>query len=128
MCRDNCDRDDPMSGEMLKKYEKWCYNLDQTGEVTVSRWVRTRKLVSSLEMHHFADASSTGYAACSYLRILYENGDVDVTFMVGKCRVAPFKPVLSIPRLKLTAAVLSVQLATQTRRELPQQYTEYFLD
>ena len=34
--------------------------------------------------------------------------------------------VLSIPRLELIAAVLSVQLATNLRRELPLQYTQYF--
>ncbi|KAK3895894.1 hypothetical protein Pcinc_000502 [Petrolisthes cinctipes] len=39
--------------------------------------------------------------------------------MLGKCRVVPFKPVLSIPRLELIAAVLSVQLATKLRKELP---------
>ena len=70
-------------------------------------------------MHHFADASSTGYAACSYLRFHDEHDAVHVVFMVGKCRVVPFKPVLTIPRLELVAAVLSVQLATKLRKELP---------
>ncbi|KAK3890972.1 hypothetical protein Pcinc_005139 [Petrolisthes cinctipes] len=126
MCYEKYEWDDPMSGEMLKKYEKWCSNLDQIGEVPVSRWVRMCKMVSTLEMHHFADASSFEYATCSYLRILYEDGDIDVTFMLGKCRFVPFKPVLSIPRLELIAAVLSVQLATKLRKELPQRYTEYF--
>ncbi|KAK3890967.1 hypothetical protein Pcinc_005134 [Petrolisthes cinctipes] len=125
MCYEKYEWDDPMSGEMLK-YEKWCSNLDQIGEVTVSRWVRMCKMVSTLEMHHFADASSSEYATCTYLRILYEDGDIDVTFMLGKCRFVPFKPVLSIPRLELIATVLSVQLATKLRKELPQRYTEYF--
>lgn len=80
----------------------------------------------ALEMHHFADASSTGYAACSYLRYFDEDGVINVSFMVGKCRVAPIKPVLSIPRLELVAAVLGVQLATKLRKEMPLQYTEYF--
>ncbi|KAK3883300.1 hypothetical protein Pcinc_012337 [Petrolisthes cinctipes] len=111
---------------MLKKYEKWCSNHDRIGEVTVSRWVCTCKMVSSREMHHFADASSSEYATCPYLRILYEDGDIDVTFMLGKCIVVPFKPVLSIPHLELIAAVLSVQLATKLRKELPQRYIEYF--
>lgn len=43
--------------------------------------------------------------------------------MVGKCRVVPLKPVLSIPRLDMIATVVSVQL----RKELPMKYTEYFL-
>ncbi|KAK3895731.1 hypothetical protein Pcinc_000654 [Petrolisthes cinctipes] len=125
MCYEKYEWDDPMSGEMLK-YEKWCSNLDHIGEVTVSRWVRICKVVSTLEMHPFADASSTGYAACSYLRILYEDGEIDVTFMLGKCRVVPFKPILSIPRLELIAAVLSVQLATKLRKEVPQRSRSIF--
>ena len=82
--------------------------------------------MSNLEMHHFADASSTGYAACSYLRYFDGDGMINVSFMIGKCRVAPIKPVLSIPRLELIAAVLSVQIATRLRKDLPLHYTEYF--
>ena len=49
-----------------------------------------------------------------------------MVFILGKCRVVPFKRVLSVVRLELIAAVLCVQLAVKLRRELPIQYDEYF--
>ena len=52
-----------MSGELLKKYDMWHSSLVQIGEVIIPRCVRRSVKVLSLEMHHFADASSTGYAA-----------------------------------------------------------------
>ena len=126
LCRDNYGWDDMLPGDMLKKYKDWCGKCDKLGVVTRPRCVRSCKEMIAPEIHHFADASSTGYAACSYLRFFDEDGNVHVTFMIGKCRVVPIKPVLSIPRLELVAAVLSVDLATKLRKELPLQYEEYF--
>lgn len=126
MCWENYSWDELLSGERLKAYEKWCRTLDGIQEVTIPRCVHSSERMFSPEMHHFADASSNGYAACSYLRFLDEDGIINISFIVGKCRVAPFKPVLTIPRLELVAAVLSVQLATRLRRELPFTYVEYF--
>ena len=59
-------------------------------------------------LHHFSDASETGYSQASYLRMINKNGDVQCYFIFGKSGVAPVKYV-SIPRLELTAATLSVK-------------------
>ena len=44
---------------------------------------------------------------------------------MGKSRVAPLKPV-TIPRLKLTAAVCSVRISQQIHRELEYRIDEDF--
>ena len=68
-------------------------------------------------LHHFSDASETGYGQASYLRMINENGDVHCCLIFGKSRVAPVKYV-SIPRLELTAATFSVKVSHMLRREL----------
>lgn len=61
-----------------------------------------------LKLHHFSNASEYGYSAASYLRIVDNNGAIHCSFVLGKSRVTPLK-VVSIPRLKLTAAVVAVK-------------------
>ena len=126
MCKDRYDWDQVVSGDLLKKCERWCDSMGGIGEVVIPRHICSGESMHSVELHHFADACSTGYAACSYLRFVDEQGVCHVSFLYGKCRVVPMKPVLNIPRLELMAAVLSVQLATKLRKELPLQFTEYF--
>lgn len=126
MCKDKLQWDDFLSGELLKRFKMWCSKCNEIREVVIPRCICLNKAMFSPEMHHFADTSSTGYGACSYLRFHDENGVVHVAFMVGKCRVIPLKPVLSIPRLELVAAVLSVEIATKLRREVPLPCKEFF--
>ena len=99
MCKDKLQWDDFLSGELLKRFKKWCSKCNEIREVVIPRCICLSKAMFSPEMHHFADTSSTGYGACSYLRFHDENGIVHVAFMVGKCRVIPLKPVLSIQYL-----------------------------
>ena len=50
-------------------------------------------------------------------RVVSENKDVHVSFLMSKARVAPIKP-MSIPRMELTAAVVSVNVTAMLEREL----------
>ena len=68
-------------------------------------------------LHHFLDASETGYGQASYLRMISENGDVHCCLIFGKSRVASVKYV-SNPRLELTATTLSVKVSDMLRKEL----------
>ena len=68
-------------------------------------------------LYYFSDANETAYSQASYLRMINENGDVHCCLIFGKSRVAPVKYV-SIPRLELTAATLSVKVSDMLRREL----------
>ena len=61
------------------------------------------------ELHHFCDASTTGYGACSYLRMVSPTGGISVSLVASKARLAPIK-VVTIPRLELAAAVIAVRL------------------
>jgi len=69
------------------------------------------------EIHSFSDASDNGIGQISYLRMINHRGEVHVSFLLAKSRVAPLKPI-SIPRLELTAAAISVNVATMLKSEL----------
>ena len=53
----------------------------------------------------------------SYLRTVNSKGEVHVSFLIAKSRVAPIKPI-SIPRMELTAAFVSVNITKMLQSEL----------
>ena len=82
-----------------------CYKLNDFGKL------------KSIEVHHFSDASADGYGQCSYLRLVDDKNRVHRSFLLGKARVTPLKPV-TIPRLELTAALVSVKVIQTLQEEL----------
>ena len=85
--------------------------------------------VVSRQIHNFSDASSTGYGQVTYLRIENEKGDIHCAFLLGKARVAPVK-TMTIPRLELTAATVSVRVGEMIAKELdePAESKTYWTD
>ena len=70
----------------------------------------------SIQLHLFGDASERAFCAVAYFRFEYPGGERQCAFVAAKTRVAPVK-LLSIPRLELQAAVLSVRLAIMIQKE-----------
>ena len=85
--------------------------------------------VVSRQIHCFSDASTLGYGHVSYLRQVNDKGEIHCAFLVGKARLAPLK-IVTVPRLELTAAVLSARIGTMTMKELdlPIDCQEYWTD
>ncbi|XP_068739285.1 uncharacterized protein [Montipora capricornis] len=65
---------------------------------------------SAIELHVFGDASEQAFCSVPYLRFCYASVAVKCAFVMAKTRVAPKKP-LSIPKLELQTAVLSMRLS-----------------
>ena len=100
-----------------ERYKEWCVQLQELSSLTIPRCIKPHNFnVSSIEFHHFADASTSGYGVCSYVRFIDHNGSVSVSLVYAKSRVSPIKPV-TIPRLELTAAVLAVRCSVMLERE-----------
>ena len=62
------------------------------------------------------------YGQSSYLWLVDISGNIHCTLLVDKSCVAPIKYV-SIPRLKLTAATLSVKISKMLQKELDVELT-----
>ena len=101
LCRNNLKWDEPTDDDTAQEWLKWrnnlCYQL------------RT--------LHHSSDACESGYGQSSYIRLLNQSGQVHCTLLIGISRVAHLKSV-SIPRLELTAATLSVKISKMLKNEL----------
>lgn len=112
LCRRNVQWDDPLPDDLRPRWEEWKTGLEGLKELSISRCYHPPQFgnIESVELHHFADASSVGYGACSYLRYKNDHNKVHCTLVMAKARVAPSK-VTSIPRLELSAAVLAARLS-----------------
>jgi hypothetical protein len=75
------------------------------------------KCVKEVQLHNFSDASEIGYGSASYLRTEFIDGRVTCSLVFGKSRTAPLRKI-SIPRLELQAAVLSVRISEIMQREI----------
>ncbi|GFW46392.1 integrase catalytic domain-containing protein [Trichonephila clavipes] len=64
------------------------------------------------ELWTLGNASKSAYGTILYLRFVTCNNEIETSFICSKGRVAPLKS-LTLPRLELTAALLSARLAKQ---------------
>ncbi|XP_034537461.1 uncharacterized protein LOC117811344 [Notolabrus celidotus] len=128
MCRHGTGWDDPLLGELQPVWERWKVDLANLEKINIPRCYVPADFgqVLRIELHHFSDASTYGYGQCSYLRHISEDGRVHCALVIAKSRVAPIK-VTTIPRLELTAAVVSVAASNTLKEELGLEDTdEYF--
>ena len=111
--------DEVVPDEHLKNWQQWLGDLPRLEEFSVNRYFKLSGLgdASSCELHHFSDASQVGYGAVTYLRLVNESGQIHCTFVMSKARVVPLKRI-TIPRLELSVATVSVRLDKTVKREL----------
>ena len=119
LCKNNMQWDDTISGHLLSKWNEWISELHLLDDLKINRCYKTETLgmITSCQLHHFADASETGYGMVTYMRLADEQGNIHVSFVLGKARVAPLKKI-TIPRMELTAATALVRLNAMLVREL----------
>lgn len=119
LCRDKVGWDEPLPEELRAQWESWLQDLHNLFNVKIRRCYIPANFtdVKQYELHHFSDASVTGYGVCAYLRAINTNGDVHCSLVMGKARVAPTK-VTTVPRLELSAAVVAARTSAMLRNEL----------
>lgn len=108
--------DEELSPELVNEWRTYREELLLLTDVRVPRWLGT-KSNDYLELHRISDASKTAYSAVIYLRSIDAEGQIRVSLLTAKTRVAPMKQI-SIPKLELCGAVLLSQLLTETAEAL----------
>ena len=119
LCKGNFQWDDDIPEDIKIKWLKWKRQLASLEDIKLSTCYKPENFgkIVDYSLHHFSDASEVGYGQASYLRMVNSNGDIHCTLLIGKSCVTPLKFV-SIPRLELTAAVLSVKISKLLNQEL----------
>ncbi|KAJ8345841.1 hypothetical protein SKAU_G00300340 [Synaphobranchus kaupii] len=119
MCRRGIGWDDPLTDELQPQWERWRSDMVNLDKLTIPRCYAPAgfgKIIKT-ELHHFSDASMKGYSQCTYLRLQNKEGDVHCALVIGKSCVSPTK-ITTIPRLELSAAVVSVKISDMLKEEL----------
>ena len=119
LCREEIGWDDTVPDQYQIKWAKWLSELPLLEQFKVSRCVIPAEFgtVMSRQIHVFSDASSIGYGTVAYLRLQDDSNRIHCTFLIGKARLAPIKPV-TIPRLELTAATVSIRVGELLKKEI----------
>ncbi|KAM3875257.1 uncharacterized protein ACN63O_000311 [Diretmus argenteus] len=111
--------DDAVPDHLALQWSKWMEELHQLTDFGVDRCFKPPEFGDTVEarLHHFSDASETGYGTVTYLVQKNSSDQIHCSFVLGKARVAPLKTT-TIPRLELTAATLAVKVDVLLRKEL----------
>ncbi|KAL0176346.1 hypothetical protein M9458_028676, partial [Cirrhinus mrigala] len=119
LCLEKCGWDEDIPEELSKPWQRWITELSQLDRFEVDRCIKPESFgsVRTARLHHFCDASEAGYGTVTYLSLAKSNGDIHVTFILAKSRVAPLKQ-MTIPRLELAAATLAVKVDKMLQKEL----------
>ena len=117
MCKKKLGWDEPLSGELLKKWNSLKCNFQGiTTSIPRNYFVLSDKSSSRCSLQGFCDASIDAYAAVVYLKIENKVGTT-INFVASKTRVAPTSKQ-TIPRLELLSALLLAKLITSVAKAL----------
>ena len=119
LCRIKLEWDEEIPPQYTPRWENWLLDLPKLSSFSISRCLMPAEFgqIASSQLHHFSDASEDGYGSVSYLRLVNEEGNIHCAFLFGKSRVTPLKAV-TIPRLELSAATMSVRHDRMLKREI----------
>ena len=78
---------------------KRCYYLHDIGDPIVG-----------IYLHGFSDASKVAFGACIYMKAVAKSGNVNMSLVTAKSRVAPIRKNLTIPRLELLGNFILAKL------------------
>ena len=118
-CKSRKQWDDPLDPVNQKRWLKWLNDLPMLEHFEVKHCLAQEEFgkIIQCQLHHFADTSQEVYGSVSYLRLVSAERRIYCAFLLGKSRPSPVKQI-AIPRLELSAAVMSVRMDCMLRREM----------
>ena len=130
--KEKCSWDEPLSEKLQSEIQQWVQRANDVSTVTLPRAMCLLSDNDEKQIHFFSDACLLGYSAVGYMRSTTPGGTQhQVRFIMAKTRVTPLKvrkvrdndiltdAAISVPRLELNAAHLSVQLYQFVSKRLP---------
>ena len=120
LCRNkDLDWDYDIPEDSRSQWIRWCTELPMLEQFHAYSCHKPPDFgqVVSRQLHLFSDARTTGYGCAAYLRLQNNANRVHCSFLMGKARLAPIKAV-TVPRLELTAATVSVRVGQVLLEEL----------
>nr|XP_022908092.1 uncharacterized protein LOC111419507 [Onthophagus taurus] len=112
----NLEWDQILPHDLSLQWNEYTNSFQTCPVIRIPRWLGITRDCSSIELHGFADASTSAFGVVVYLRVSRAD-DVRVSLLFSKTKVAPLKRV-TIPRLEWCAAVLLVRLIKRVRATL----------
>lgn len=112
--------DEAVPHEIENQWRNWIKDLVYLEKLKIPRryTLSPHKVnYNSSEIHTFGDASEAAYGAVTYLKTYDEYGNVEVSLMYSKSKVAPIKKV-TLPRLELQAALLGAKMSSFIKNEI----------
>ncbi|XP_068242355.1 uncharacterized protein [Palaemon carinicauda] len=115
---ESLDWDERIPEEPAERWQHWIQALHLLEQLSIPRCFKSSGFgnVTGSSLVLFIDASTVGYGVTAYL-VLPDGNQVQSNLVMGKSRVSP-KKVVTIPRLELTAATVSVKDAQHILKEL----------
>ena len=111
------DWDELLTNELQEAWRQWFGELVMLPETKIPRCLKTAPMVTNMEIHSLSDASEKAYSAAVYARYEYLDGSFSSRLVAAKTRLVPLKAI-SIPRLELMSAVISLRLSHQVCKAL----------
>ena len=109
------DWDDDVPPMIAEQWLLWRSQLNSLSQKHIPRCYFPKEVqIVSTQLHGFSDASESAYAGVVYLRMMDSDGQVHVSLVAAKSKVAPIKR-LTIPRLELCGAHLLSKLLEHVR-------------
>ncbi|XP_061923831.1 uncharacterized protein LOC133663402 isoform X2 [Entelurus aequoreus] len=104
--------DSALPEDMRGKWIEWQQSLQCLSNLQMPRTYSNIPLSQAkcVELCIFSDASMKAICAVAYIKVTAADGTTEVGFVLGKARLTP-QPELTVPRLELCAAVMSVEMA-----------------
>ncbi|XP_069365348.1 uncharacterized protein [Maniola hyperantus] len=102
--------DDEIDEDLAEQWQDWMNHLKNLSSVAIPRRYLQYNDATSIQLHVFTDASEAAYSAVVFWRTVTPEGEVSLSLIMAKAKVAPLK-LTSIPRLELQAAVMGTRLA-----------------
>uniref|UniRef100_L7LX93 Putative tick transposon n=1 Tax=Rhipicephalus pulchellus TaxID=72859 RepID=L7LX93_RHIPC len=115
--------DDPLPSQHQSAWKDWAEELEYLDEFNINRcYDNVQAEVKTSTLHVFSDASPLAYGAAAYIVTEYSDGSNQASLLITKGRVAPIKKI-TLTRMELLAATVSVRLATHITSNLNRKIT-----